>query len=476
MSAIFDDKGIITSGVDSIREEIFEDAKIRLAPYLDGKELLTDESSVIGRIGTSIAVPCAKNEEILPQILAAFDIEQAEGLQLDNFASIHRIFRKPPSQAEGFVIVYADLGTTINELSRVSSSRTGDIFSTNETITINNLNNNGIELSISAISQTYSITYSIHGYLSSSPVITVTTTANDTTISAVADRIVDAVTSQSSYLSATKNNDNTVRIEVIDKNKIADFSVTGDIEITRAYKPVYVTSDTYVSSEAAINTITKIGTPVTGWRGVTNPFAIEASKGVETDEEFRYRIKIIKGGANSGSYNSINYAVSSVKGVSFCNIKQNFSGNSFNGINVVVSGGSEDDIAIAIFRTNPMTPTVGDIEKEVKDVNGGSHIIRFSRPKVVPLEISMSLVVYPDFPTAGQTRIKQAIVDWFNNLKVGEDVYYSRLYEPINTIRGFSVRNLQIGKLGGTLNKEDVILASDEIATISAENINIGGG
>jgi uncharacterized phage protein gp47/JayE len=87
----------------------------------------------------------------------------------------------------------------------------------------------------------------------------------------------------------------------------------------------------------------------------------------------------------------------------------------------------------------------------------------------------MSLTVYPDFPTGGQIAIKQAIVEYFNNLSVGEDVYYSRLYEPINSVRGFSVRNLKINRLGQTLVTEDIILGFNEIATISYENIKIGG-
>ena len=87
----------------------------------------------------------------------------------------------------------------------------------------------------------------------------------------------------------------------------------------------------------------------------------------------------------------------------------------------------------------------------------------------------MSLITYPDFPSNGNARIKQAIVEWFNNLNVGEDIHYSRLYAPINSIQGFAVKNLKFGYKGGTLGLEDVIIRHNEIATISAEDINIGG-
>ena len=175
-------------------------------------------------------------------------------------------------------------------------------------------------------------------------------------------------------------------------------------------------------------------------------------------------------------------ALKSVRGVTYENVQinqsQNTSGSGIqnNGISITVLGGNEDDIALAIFNSvGEGIGMVGDIEKQVLDINGVPHSVSFSRPNQKALEISMSLVVYPDFPANGQSQIKQALVDYFNNLNVGEDIYYSRLYEPINSIRGFSVRNLKIGLLGGTLGTDDIVLGHNELATISAENISIGG-
>ena len=87
----------------------------------------------------------------------------------------------------------------------------------------------------------------------------------------------------------------------------------------------------------------------------------------------------------------------------------------------------------------------------------------------------MAITISPTFPANGKNLIKQAIVDWFNSMQVGDDIYYSRLYEPINSVNGFSVRNLQVGKLNGSYGTEDIVLGHNEVATISAENIYIGG-
>lgn len=471
--ARFDDKGILTFGVDQIRESVFENAKIKLAPFLDGKELLTDDSSIIGRITTLLSMPIAQNEEILPLIFSSLDPNQAEGQALDNFAKIHWMRRLPASQAVGVVLAKGRVGTFIGESSRVSNTRNGDTFYTTSDLLLDEGGVNAIDIEIMSINEVYTLSYTINGLLSTSPTIKFTKSSNDATISDLANRLVDAVNSQSTYLNAFKNNDNTVTVEIIDKSRIGDFGLSGDLRVKNVTKPVEVISLTYSSSEADVNTITRISTPVQGWLSVTNPFLVEASKPVESDEDFRYRINLIKGNNHNSSYNSILHRLNSTQGVSFCNVVRSYQEG---GIDIIVQGGDPRDVAVSIFNTIPVgTQTNGDIEVFVKDINGGSHSIKFSRPITVPLKISLSLTIYQNFPTAGEQQIKQAIVEWFNNLNVGEDVYYSRLYEPINGVKGFSVRNLQIGRLDGSLGMNDIILKNNEIAVISAENISIGG-
>ena len=215
---------------------------------------------------------------------------------------------------------------------------------------------------------------------------------------------------------------------------------------------------------------------------MTNPFYNFASSPIESDEDYRFRGKLKLGGG-LGKYSSILMALKSVRGVRYENVQINSSSNptnsgiTNNGLAITVQGGDENEIALAIFNTISCgIATSGDIVKEVKDINGFAHEIRFSRPKLVPIAITMSLTTQPDFPANGIQLIKQAIIEWFNNsINVRDDIHYSRLFEPINTIKGFAVRNLKLGIKGGTLSSEDVIIAQNEIATISAEDIIIGG-
>lgn len=483
MTISFSETGLIIPTKEQIRDEMSADAKINLAPFLGNTELKTDDSSVIGRQLATVARPAAQNAEILQPILDQFDINKASNIQLDNILwQIHRIKRKGISQAEGLVMLYGDVGVLVAEGSEISNSKTGDVYSTNSDVTFNENDCNGIELLISSVGGTYTINYSVNGFLSESPSIIVVAGSADTTIEHVADRIVDAVNSQASYLTASKNNDFTVKVVITDQNNTGDFSVSGNMTINRAYKPVYVTSTTYQSSESSINQITTIRTTILGWRGVTNPFVVESSQGVEKDDDYKYRGNLIKGNTNASSRNSLISSILAVRGVSFLNIQANTtssttsSGITNNGLAITVQGGTEDDIAIAIANAiSDGIETSGTITKVTKDINGGDQIVSFSRPQPVPLKISMAITISPTFPTNGKNLIKQAIVDWFNSMQVGDDIYYSRLYEPINSVGGFSVRNLQIGKLNGSYGTDDIVLSHNEVATISAENIYIGG-
>ena len=482
MPNIFNERGIIPQGYDDFRRDMSERAKVIFADKLNGKQLRVDDSSMLGRIFATVARPLSQNADILPLILQALDINSAEGQQLDNLLwNIHRIKRKLESRATGMVMLYGDIGTVISKGSSVGNNLTGDNYQTDSSVTLSTTNTNGIDMRMDSTTGVYSLSYTIEGFLSESPDITIASGSNDRTTRDIADRFVDAVNGQASYLVATRNNDNTVKVVILDQSKIGNFIVSGQASIVRSYTPVYVTSNTYDSQESRVGLITTIRTPVLGWRGVTNPFYIFPSTGIETDEEYRRRGKLLQQ-SSSGKYASILMAIKSVRGVVYENIQQNTSANTTgsgivnNGVAITVMGGNEDEIALAIFNSiSEGIMTSGDIVKTVKDVNGAGHEIRFSRPIMRPLQITMSLITYPDFPTNGNAQIKQAIVEWFNNLNVGEDIHYSRLYEPINSIRGFAVKNMRFGYKGGTMSLEDVIIRSNEIATISAEDINIGG-
>jgi GT2 family glycosyltransferase len=49
-----------------------------------------------------------------------------------------------------------------------------------------------------------------------------------------------------------------------------------------------------------------------------------------------------------------------------------------------------------------------------------------------------------------------------------------RLFSPINTVRGFSVNTLSIGKVGDSFGMSNITIAFNELATISESDITFG--
>ena len=476
MTVGFDEYGIKVDSIEEIRNKQIERAEQLFAPYLNGNPLLADDSSVLGRLLTINSETAYDVAEIVPAIVSAFRLTDATGLQLDNLGQL--VFnkkRKNASQAVGDVILHGEVGTVIPSGSEVRNVRTGDLYSTDQTETLTPTNVNGIDLVVNTLTNTYEISYSVNGYLSESPNIVVQKSSIDATIDDIKNRIVDAVNTQSTYLEASLTKDNLVSVRIKDRSRSGDFSVTSSevnaFDIENVYRITSVTSETYNSQESLEGQVTSIASPVIGWKGVTNAFKIEESMPVEQDSWYRERLKLYATSSVATS-NAINFALKSVRGVSYVNMKSNK-----DGVFIIVQGGNVDEVALAIY--NNMTAGIqmnGNIERTVKDTNGVNHIVKFSRPKLVAIQISFSLIVSPNFPKSGQIQIKQAIVDWFNQRTVGEDIYLSRLYEPINTVQGFSVRNLRFSRVGENLHTQDFInIGFDEIATISADNIYIGG-
>ena len=138
--------------------------------------------------------------------------------------------------------MFGDVGVTVPQNTRVANARNGDVFTTNTSTFLDNNDVNGVEIEINTISSPIIINYTINGYLSTSPPITVELGINDTTTSQVADRIVDAVNAQSSYLNASKNNDNSVKVVIENQNNNGDFTTSSNLTIVRSYKHCRITN------------------------------------------------------------------------------------------------------------------------------------------------------------------------------------------------------------------------------------------
>lgn len=456
-------------------------AREKFASLLEaGDELSTDESSILGRILGIVADIDSSQEELIFQMYSSFDPEQAEDVYLDKLVYLFAgLKRKQPTPAIAGLMLRGSLGVTVPEGSNVSNTKTGDVFATDNSVTFDRVNANGVVIDVGAISTgvSVSLSYSEIDSLNQYPPITVVAGEADTSIT-IAKTLVQTINSTSSVINAFLDKDNAVHVKFINFNIVGNFSVTGNLNVIQSYQPVTATSRTFSAVKQSTNDLNVIQSPVLGWFEVYNPFDSIASTELESDTELRNRYKFSKSFIQTGNRESMYTALYSLQGVRYVNVQENiqdipFEGRSAHGIVVTVLGGDDQDIAKTIDKYRAFAYTDGTIEVGLFDINGTPYSVRFSRPEIVPIKVKLSLTTDTNvFPTDGMLRIQNALIDYVSNLNVGEDVVWSKLFTPINSVNGQSVNELLIGKVGESLGTANIVIEHNQLASLSFENIS----
>lgn len=138
----------------------------------------------------------------------------------------------------------------------------------------------------------------------------------------------------------------------------------------------------------------------------------------------------------------------------------------------LVDGGLSSDVATAIWRNRPTgIRSQGNTSVDILDSFGYVRTINFSRPTEVQVYIEIGLETNNRFPEDGENKIREALIAYINGLTINDDVVYSRLYTPINSVVGHQVNSLRIGTDPGNLGFSNIITNFDEIAKIQSANI-----
>lgn len=241
-------------------------------------------------------------------------------------------------------------------------------------------------------------------------------------------------------------------------------------------------------NEALTGTITSIDTPITGWATVDNLADATPGSDVETDVELRARRSASISSNAQVVLEAILAAVRAVDGVDSASIIENdtdviVSGQPAHSFQVVVVGGADQDISDAIFSTKPIgIQSFGTTSGSVTDSQGIAHDIDFSRPTEIPIFVAVVIVKDSDYPITGDDDMKQAIVDYANGILVegrgfalGDDVVFSRMYTPVNSIPSHSVTSIDIDTSGPPTGMSDIVIAVNEISVFTIANITVNG-
>lgn len=254
--------------------------------------------------------------------------------------------------------------------------------------------------------------------------------------------------------------------------------VSGNITVTaEAENAGFVT--------AQENTITKISTPTRGWISVNNPLAATPGSPIETDAELRVRQSDSTALPSLSVFEGTIGTVANVEGVTRYKGYENDSGTTdgdgipANSIAMVVEGGDAVEIATAIaIKKTPGTRTYGTTSEVIYDRYGMPNTINFFRPTVVPITVEVRLTAYIGYSSAYADLIKTAVADLINNLSIGADVLYTKLFVPANlpgTTPGdsFDILTIKIKRGADPLASSNVAIAFNEAASCIVANITV---
>jgi len=438
----------------------------------------TSDSSALGRLISLESPSEADLWEAAQEVYSAFDPNSATGIALDNLVALGGLTRKEQTFTTASILIAGDTNTLIPVGQTVSSSTTGEQFTTAGAISLAASNASGITVSVVTLqnSTAYTITYT---NTTGSNTITFTSDSSATVPEILAGLQLVIAGGHPSLTSSVVGT--TLVIDRVDIFQTVAFTTSVNLGINKVRTIGEVVAVNAGPIDQPANTIDTILTPMLGWDSVINPLAASSGEDRETDEELRLRFRNAKFERATNTYDSIYSALINLDGVTEVTIYENETnitdGNGVPGHSFlpIVVGGLSQSIGDAIWENKPIgILSYGNTSVNVSDIQGGTHVVSFSRPNALVIYISMDITTDANFPANGNDLIKSNIIQYFeDNLGTGDDVIYSRLYTPINAVQGHEVVSLKIGTAPSPTGVINIPVAFNQIASISAINIVI---
>lgn len=229
-----------------------------------------------------------------------------------------------------------------------------------------------------------------------------------------------------------------------------------------------------------------IETPVAGWAGASAGEDAELGDDLETDAELRLRRVELLRFQGAATIEAIRADVLEVDGVEqvfvFENVSNVTDGRSLppKSIEVIVQGGTDVDVAQAIFDTKAAgIETYGhppnDVTETITDSMDIDHDISFTRPDEIDIHIVVGVDVdAATYPADGDDQIKAALKALGDGLEVGQTVIYERFQAEVFAISGVvDSTTFYIDKSAPGTGTVNLTFTERELATFDTGDIDV---
>lgn len=234
---------------------------------------------------------------------------------------------------------------------------------------------------------------------------------------------------------------------------------------------------------AAPGTIIKIGTPTRGWQSVTNVAQATVGNPVESDATLRKRQTVSTSLPALSVLDAIVGQIANLPGVSDWAAYENDSdlidGNGIPGhtISLVVEGGDSFEIASVIAEVKtPGTGTFGSISEVITDPKGLPNTIKFFRPTVDRIVVTVNLIPLAGYLSTTADAIQQSLADFVSSSGIGQDVEWSKLFTPANLSNvplsyTYNITSITLALFGNTQLSVDVPIAFNAVAHLDIADV-----
>jgi len=225
----------------------------------------------------------------------------------------------------------------------------------------------------------------------------------------------DGVTINSGFIVQTENE---VKFKTVRSDSISGANVTIECEALVAG----------AESNVISGTIKEVESPLAGLTSITNLSDATGGSNKETDDSLRARFleSLARGGGSTT--NAIRAAILSLENIQDVLVFETYTENTVDGLppksfNAYILDGTTEDIQDAIYTVKAAgIQAFGSITKDYTDHNGNEITIGIDRPTDVDVWVNATITGDTDYPADGDTQVENAILDYFDNLDIGQDV------------------------------------------------------